>query len=393
MHIHSRFCPTYIFCLLISSQFSSSPRKVPPLKHSHRYGITVSPLSPTHSPPPTTMQEFHAFSVSPNKEHKLTIPEGCGFHLSVLSLPRGTNGKSTVYVSADGKSYALASLNSQQNILQAPTDLIFNYQQQVTFFAKGSATVHCVGYRQELDLDDDNNASFAMEDSGEDNASNAAKTMALPVDAITDTERGKKRAAAAATAATVSGDEEEEGEEVEDEDRTDSAEDASADETSDAEAAGEEMEEEEEDDDEEIDSDIAEEPKRGMQARRVDPTAPSSEDDEENGSDGDDEEGDAMEESEGNDDDEEEEEEEAEPPMKALRSEGRPSGGSPQGRLNGNSPQGRPSNGSPHGRHSAGGTPQGRKSGGGLSQGSPSTGGSPKGLKNGGASQQGRRSF
>ncbi|CAJ07066.2 RNA binding protein-like protein [Leishmania major strain Friedlin] len=319
------------------------------------------------------MQEFHAFSVSPNKEHKLEIPEGCGFHLSVVSLPRGTNGKSTVYVSADGKSYALASLDSQQSVLQAPTDLIFNYQQQVTFFAKGSATVHCVGYRQELDLsDDDDDVPFAME-SGSDDDTGAVKKAAvkLPADAITDAETAKRKPAAATE--SVSEDEEDEDEE---EELTDSAEDASADAASDEGSDGEEMEEgededeenDEEYDDDEIDSDIAKEPK-GMQTRHVDPTAPSSED-EEDGSDGnDDEESDeemdsddlaAMEEDEEDVDDDDEEE--AEPPMKVIRSEGRPSGGSPQGRPSaGGSPQGRPSaGGSPQGRPSAGGLPQGR---------------------------------
>ncbi|TPP52518.1 hypothetical protein CGC21_10545 [Leishmania donovani] len=174
------------------------------------------------------MQEFHAFSVSPNKEHKLEIPAGCGFHLSVVSLPRGTNGKSTVYVSADGKSYALASLDSQQNVLQAPTDLIFNYQQQVIFFAKGSATVHCVGYRQELDFSDDDDAPFAMESGSDDDTRDAKKAaVKLPADAITDAETAKRKPAAAAAATeSVSEDEEDEDE---DEELADSAEEASAD--------------------------------------------------------------------------------------------------------------------------------------------------------------------
>ncbi|CAJ1986346.1 Nucleophosmin 1 / RNA binding protein-like protein [Leishmania donovani] len=353
------------------------------------------------------MQEFHAFSVSPNKEHKLEIPAGCGFHLSVVSLPRGTNGKSTVYVSADGKSYALASLDSQQNVLQAPTDLIFNYQQQVIFFAKGSATVHCVGYRQELDFSDDDDAPFAMESGSDDDTRDAKKAaVKLPADAITDAETAKRKPAAAAAATeSVSEDEEDEDE---DEELADSAEEASADAASDEGSDGEEIEEDEDeeeendeeyDDDDEIDSDIAKEP-RGMQARHVDPTAPSSED-EEDGTDGnDDEESDeemdsddlaAMEEDEEDVDDDDKEE--AEPPMKVIRAEGRPSGGSlqsrpsaggsPQGlKKNGSgSSQGRPNGHSPQGRPSAGGSPQGlKKNGSGSSQGRPN-GHSPQGRR------------
>ncbi|TPP45320.1 hypothetical protein CGC20_1310 [Leishmania donovani] len=283
------------------------------------------------------MQEFHAFSVSPNKEHKLEIPAGCGFHLSVVSLPRGTNGKSTVYVSADGKSYALASLDSQQNVLQAPTDLIFNYQQQVIFFAKGSATVHCVGYRQELDFSDDDDAPFAMESGSDDDTRDAKKAaVKLPADAITDAETAKRKPAAAAAATeSVSEDEEDEDE---DEELADSAEEASAD------AAG-------------------------MQARHVDPTAPSSED-EEDGTDG-------------NDDEESDEEmDKGRPSGGSLQS--RPSaGGSPQGlKKNGSgSSQGRPNGHSPQGRPSAGGSPQGlKKNGSGSSQGRPN-GHSPQGRR------------
>ncbi|XP_010704113.1 RNA binding protein-like protein, partial [Leishmania panamensis] len=324
---HARTHARLSFHLFFSSvAFGSSTAKVVPFAYPHHHGCAAPP------PPlfPTIMQEFHAFSVSPSTEHRLDIPEGCGFHLSIISLPRGANGKTTVYVSADGKSYALASLDSQKNILQVPLDLIFNYRQHVIFFAKGSATVHCVGYRQELDLSDDDDDG--MENGSDDDASDAEKAaMRLPVDAITDAGTAKKKAAAAATERFSEDEDENENEEL-----IDSAEDSSADAASDDGFNGKEMEEDEEgdsdeeddeeydDDDEEIDSDIAEEP-AGMQARDEDPTAPSSEDEEESNDDKYDEESDDLAAMEEDDDENEKDEEEKEPPMKAMRSEGRPS--------------------------------------------------------------------
>jgi chemotaxis protein histidine kinase CheA len=294
--------------------------------------------------------------VSPNKEHRLEIPEGCGYHLSVVSLPRGTNGKTTVYVSVDGKAYVLATLDSQQNILQVPTDLIFNYQQTVTFFSKGSATVHCVGYRQALDLDDDDDNAFAVQEDDSD-AKHAAPRVKLPVDAIEESARPE-------TASEDDAEEEEEEEEgsVDHEGMAALMEESEED---------EEDDEEDEDEDEEADSDVAEEPARAR-VQHVDPTAPSDDDEEEEDEEiEDDEEGSGEEEEdeEASDDDETEEEESAEeveeavqpPPMKAARAETspskaspqRPSNGSPQRRQSGGSPQGRQSGGSPRGRRSA----------------------------------------
>ncbi|KPI83499.1 RNA binding protein-like protein, partial [Leptomonas seymouri] len=269
------------------------------------------------------MQEFHAFMVSPNKEHKLEIPEGCGYHLSVVSLPRGANGKTTVYVSVDGKSYVLATLDSQANILQVPTDLIFNYQQAVTFFSKGSATVHCVGYRQALDLDDDDeDTPFAVGEDDSD-AEVTAKNVRLPVDAVED----------AAEAESASEEHEEHEEDEEEEGSVDHEGMAAVAEES------EEEEEESEEESEEADSDIAEEP-AGSRGLHFDPTAPSDEEDDESDDD-------EELESEGEEDEEHDEEaddaseeEAVEPPMKAARADASPNRGSPQ-RANGGSPQGR----------------------------------------------------
>ena len=271
--------------------------------------------------------------VSPNKEHKLEIPEGCGYHLSVVSLPRGANGKTTVYVSVDGKSYVLATLDSQQNILQVPTDLIFNYQQAVTFFSKGSATVHCVGYRQALDLDDDEDTPFAVQ-SDDSDAERAARDVKLPVDAIEN------------AAAAEENEQDEQDEEDEEEDEAEEEEGSVDHEGMAAMAAESEEESEGEEEDEEAgDSDIAEEP-AGMRATHADPTAPSDEEDEEGEEDEEDEEDEEGE-------DEEEEEEEEEPPMKTARAETTPNKGSPQRRPSDGSPQRRPSGGSPQGRRSS----------------------------------------
>eukprot|EP00796_Vickermania_ingenoplastis_P010151 gene10151-7108_t len=102
------------------------------------------------------MQEFHAFVVHPGKEERLSIPASHGFHLSVISLPHGKSGRTTLYVTVDGKPYALGTIDTaaQGKPLQISTDLVFNAEQHVTFHAKGSAPVHCIGYVQSLEESD-----------------------------------------------------------------------------------------------------------------------------------------------------------------------------------------------------------------------------------------------
>ncbi|RNF06894.1 nucleolar RNA-binding protein [Trypanosoma conorhini] len=97
------------------------------------------------------MQEFHAFEVVPGKEYTLALPPLHGFHLSVVSIPHAGKGRSTLYATVDGKSYAIATLDASQSILQNATDLIFNEAQKIVFRVKGNATLHCCGYQQELD--------------------------------------------------------------------------------------------------------------------------------------------------------------------------------------------------------------------------------------------------
>ncbi|CAD2222054.1 Nucleoplasmin-like domain containing protein, putative [Angomonas deanei] len=289
------------------------------------------------------MQQFHAFEVLPGKTHKLTIPDGFGFHLSVISLPQKSNGQTTLYVFVGGKSYALATVDSARNILQVSTDLIFNSEQDVSFSAKGSSAVHCVGYIQDLDDDDEGFPLGDEEDLSEDGEEQNANTR-LPIE--------------------DDGSEEESSEGGEEQDPTQVPEGSDDEESGDEETGDEESRSDDvvpvddsDDEELEIDSDDA------------DADAIEGSEDEEIDSDDLDE-----------DDEESDDEEDAQPVRKSARMEGqsspaknaggqspqargsqghgRPSGGSPQGR----SPQARQSGGSPNGRQ-GGASPQGRKSG------------------------------
>ncbi|XP_050340462.1 uncharacterized protein LOC126766796 [Bactrocera neohumeralis] len=172
------------------------------------------------------MEEFHAFQVNPGKEHKLAIPPSHGFHLSIIALPHNATGRTTLYVTVDGKSHPLATVEAEKNVLQASTDLVFNAAQSVLFHAKGSSGVHCTGYIRELEEADANpfvNLSDADDDA--DVEEKAAGAGASEEDDEEMTSSEKQRAAAADEAA------EEEEEEEEDEEEEDSSEDGAVDPT------------------------------------------------------------------------------------------------------------------------------------------------------------------
>ncbi|CCW72174.1 unnamed protein product [Phytomonas sp. Hart1] len=115
------------------------------------------------------MERFYAFQVSPGKEHTLEVPPQHGYHLSIVSFPHETtNGRTTLYVSVDGKSHAIATLDFGKNIFQVPLDLVFNGVQKTVFYAKGSCAVHCIGYIRELDIDTDDELSPFGDDDEED---------------------------------------------------------------------------------------------------------------------------------------------------------------------------------------------------------------------------------
>lgn len=104
------------------------------------------------------MQRFYGFEVIAGKEHPLKLKAGDGFHLSLISLPHNCNGHCSLYVSVDGKTYAIATLDSKLNILQACTDLVFASIQNAVFHVNGSGRVNCTGYIQPL-LDEEDESS------------------------------------------------------------------------------------------------------------------------------------------------------------------------------------------------------------------------------------------
>ncbi|AAZ12844.1 nucleolar RNA-binding protein, putative [Trypanosoma brucei brucei TREU927] len=110
---------------------------------------------------------FHGFEVVPGKEHKLVLEKHHSFHLSVVSVKHGVKGRSTLYVTVDGESFSLLTLDVSQQLMQTPVDIVFGYEQEVVFRVKGNAVLHCCGYQQESE----GMLSAALSGSGEyDNA-------------------------------------------------------------------------------------------------------------------------------------------------------------------------------------------------------------------------------
>ncbi|KAH8613839.1 hypothetical protein ERJ75_000755500 [Trypanosoma vivax] len=114
------------------------------------------------------MQGFRAFEVQPSKEYKMSLGDNCVFHLSTASIPHGGKGHGTLYVTVDGKSFAIATFDSSKNLLHSSTDLIFNDKQSVVFRVKGGTSVHCCGYEQQVESDvfADQESSDGSEDGG-----------------------------------------------------------------------------------------------------------------------------------------------------------------------------------------------------------------------------------
>jgi len=186
------------------------------------------------------MQQFAGYEVAPGKEVAVTGAESTIFHLSIVALPHSaSNAQATLYATVEGKTFAVASLNSKAKLNQVAVDLIFPKAQSPVFTVKGNSPVHLTGYSQEMEDD----MGMMGEDDEDDFESASDDEDELPITKATKKEVVQKKAApAAAPAAAEESDEEEEGDEESD------LEDLTSEELK---QLAEEMEEDEEQDDEE----------------------------------------------------------------------------------------------------------------------------------------------
>jgi len=189
------------------------------------------------------MQQFAGYEVAPGKEVAVTGAESTIFHLSIVALPHSaTNAQATLYATVEGKTFAVASLNSKAKLNQVAVDLIFPKAQSPVFTVKGNSPVHLTGYSQEMEDD------MMGEDDEDDFESASDDEEELPITKATKKEAVQKKAApvAAPVAEEEEGEEESEGDEEDDEEGD--LEDLTSEELK---QLAEEMEEDEEQDDEE----------------------------------------------------------------------------------------------------------------------------------------------
>ena len=108
------------------------------------------------------MENFFGLEVA-SKDVKASIPPRSSLHISQVALPGNANGKATLYVTVDGKSFALGTVDAAASIYQIQLDHVMNSDQKVTFVAKGNTSVHVTGYVQP-DMDDGMDDMMSDED-------------------------------------------------------------------------------------------------------------------------------------------------------------------------------------------------------------------------------------
>ena len=88
---------------------------------------------------------FFGLEIQPDKKYTQTPPDGVHLHLSQAALPPENNGRVSVKVTIDGKTFCLCTLVAG-TIDQSPLDLNFSASQEVVFMTEGDPIiVHLTG--------------------------------------------------------------------------------------------------------------------------------------------------------------------------------------------------------------------------------------------------------
>ena len=109
------------------------------------------------------MESFFGAEVAAGKEVKPKMPDNYVLRLSQAALPAGAAGRVTLFVTVDGKTLAIGTLDANAKAYQLSIDLVFGSQQQFSLSAKGTGSVHVTGFMQPTGDDD-----FGGEMSGSD---------------------------------------------------------------------------------------------------------------------------------------------------------------------------------------------------------------------------------
>ena len=148
------------------------------------------------------MQQFAGYEVAPGQEVAVTGADSTIFHLSIVALPHSANNaQATLYATVEGKTFAVASLNSKAKLNQVAVDLIFPKAQTPVFTVKGNSPVHLTGYSQEMEDD--------MMGEGDDFESASDEEEELPITKATKKEVAQKEVKKAAPAPVAAAAEEE----------------------------------------------------------------------------------------------------------------------------------------------------------------------------------------
>ena len=94
------------------------------------------------------MERFYGLEVPAGKDAGAAIDAGHVLHVSQIALPGPDGGKSTVYVTVDGKKLCVGTLDGKAHVYHIAVDLLFSAEQQVRFTAVGRSGVHITGYTQ-----------------------------------------------------------------------------------------------------------------------------------------------------------------------------------------------------------------------------------------------------
>eukprot|EP00744_Colponema_vietnamica_P004229 GILI01006350.1.p1 GENE.GILI01006350.1~~GILI01006350.1.p1 ORF type:complete len:257 (-),score=135.89 GILI01006350.1:132-902(-) len=168
------------------------------------------------------MSKFYAVEAAPAKETKIVFGAISEiFHLSIIAIPAGSQGHSTLYATIDGSTFAVATVDSAKGVLQVAVDMILPASQKPVLTVKGNTKLHLSGYVDDMS---DMGGAPAGEDFSDDGDSEedeeSGEEMELPVTkatkAIESQAKAQTKAAPAAPAKAESEDDEEDFDDEED---------------------------------------------------------------------------------------------------------------------------------------------------------------------------------
>eukprot|EP00343_Euplotes_focardii_P007295 CAMPEP_0205820550 /NCGR_PEP_ID=MMETSP0206-20130828/3206_1 /ASSEMBLY_ACC=CAM_ASM_000279 /TAXON_ID=36767 /ORGANISM="Euplotes focardii, Strain TN1" /LENGTH=161 /DNA_ID=CAMNT_0053115381 /DNA_START=27 /DNA_END=508 /DNA_ORIENTATION=+ len=125
------------------------------------------------------MDAFFGFELVAGKEEKPKIPGDSVLRVSQLALPAGATERITIYVTVDGKTFAIATLDPKANVYHNVVDLIFSASQGFAMSAKGKGSVHVTGYLQATGDDDFGEEDGDLAGEGSDDSDDDAMMAAM----------------------------------------------------------------------------------------------------------------------------------------------------------------------------------------------------------------------